>query len=909
MGMSRGAPTPRPQRCLWAIGMVSMILTASLIGQASAQPISGTPVTSGAPLEPSPGSGPGRGASLVGNGKRIYPLKVPSSAIRRHASATTPGTSCSAVTPGPAANRIDHSREAGAVAFSAAHNLVRGFSVDSAFNPADDSLAAALQPSDSLTTGALGKTLSRYASALSDTCALEGSNATLRAARVARVGKVALVRPGTGNGPITLPSGTEAGVIDLRDLPAVDGLDAALGRAISPFLHTPVVGAAEFVRINDGPTDEVFAPGNNVYSATIGLQPLTALATTGPKDLPVTLLTDSRMAPEAVKFAGALRMARRAYLAGSDVQSAAGEMTWTAVGDGGLDTRTRTLDQLLASEVTTSNGQVIHQDDANDPSTASYRRDFVASSATQRIDVTTHGDNGLDIDLYLLEDLNGDGVFTFPDELVAVSASPGPNEHVALSGLSLGGHYQILVHGWSVPAGTALFDTTTTIQTGSLWPDVIRADFPDRGGPAAPPATIPPPVTGPATRSTPLPVDPSQIRPIITGKGQQRAALVIAHGLTRRYYKYFDVEGDQIDARLIETLAAVDRWNGQDRVVARDILRRFGEALHDGHQTVFNYGPRTTAGFLALYLEQDDAGRPVVRRSAVAEVNAGDTILSIDGRPIEQIYADQYHLTSAATSGFRFVVASGYVSRMTGPETLVLADPKGAIRTVLVDPQPLAVYLQVQAPDVTDRLSGLLADLNAPDIAYLNLNGLPPDQVDAALTDANQRNAKALVVDMRGYPGTPWYTLGERLIRQRFISPSFVFNHFDGPDLASLNTSQFSFDPVPAPAWNGPIVLLTGPHAVSQAESFMQELVAFNRPLAIVGQQSAGTTGNITGAQLPGGFAFGYTGMLVTNPDGSRFMGVGIQPDVRVAVTAADLASGTDRDLLTAIDILHRHGF
>ena len=88
----------------------------------------------------------------------------------------------------------------------------------------------------------------------------------------------------------------------------------------------------------------------------------------------------------------------------------------------------------------------------------------------------------------------------------------------------------------------------------------------------------------------------------------------------------------------------------------------------------------------------------------------------------------------------------------------------------------------------------------------------------------------------------------------------------------------------------------------------MQMLVAFNRPLAIVGQTSAGTTGNVTGAELPGGFAFVYTGMLVTNVDGSRFMGIGIQPDVRVPVTMPDLASGTDRDLLTAIDILHAHG-
>jgi hypothetical protein len=48
-----------------------------------------------------------------------------------------------------------------------------------------------------------------------------------------------------------------------------------------------------------------------------------------------------------------------------------------------------------------------------------------------------------------------------------------------------------------------------------------------------------------------------------------------------------------------------------------------------------------------------------------------------------------------------------------------------------------------------------------------------------------------------------------------------------------------------------------------------------------------GTNGNITAVNLPGGFAFSSTGMQVTNPDGSRFHGIGI-----------------DRDLLTAVDVL-----
>ena len=85
----------------------------------------------------------------------------------------------------------------------------------------------------------------------------------------------------------------------------------------------------------------------------------------------------------------------------------------------------------------------------------------------------------------------------------------------------------------------------------------------------------------------------------------------------------------------------------------------------------------------------------------------------------------------------------------------------------------------------------------------------------------------------------------------------------------------------------------------------MLMLVSANRLVAVVGHRSAASNGNISGVQLPGGFAFNYTGMEVQYPDGGQFHGVGIEPDVLVPITAEDLRDGVDRDLLEAIDLLN----
>jgi C-terminal processing protease CtpA/Prc len=119
-----------------------------------------------------------------------------------------------------------------------------------------------------------------------------------------------------------------------------------------------------------------------------------------------------------------------------------------------------------------------------------------------------------------------------------------------------------------------------------------------------------------------------------------------------------------------------------------------------------------------------------------------------------------------------------------------------------------------------------------------------------------------------------------------------------------VHVDQYSVEPIGSSAFEGPIVLLTGPRAVSAAENFMQMLVGDDRVLAVVGRRSAGTNGNITGVTLPGRLLFTYTGLEVRNPDGSPFFGIGIVPDHEVSIPAEDLRDGIDRALLEAVGIL-----
>lgn len=856
------------------------------------------------PPKPVPPLSSAGGATMRGGSMRLVP--VPRAAT---AGAATAPDWCARTAAGPGGRSGNVP-----VDLSGAHATVREFGVDSAFAPADAALVSALGRAVALTPEGIASTMAAYHAGLPDTCALPADPRPLGAGRVDMAGRVAIVTPGTSPPPV--PPSAQIVVLDLRNLPAVDHLGDVLAATVRPLLSSPVDRPARWERGHFGPVDEVVA-AENVYATFVSLDEQAPIGAAGPRDVPLVLLTGDRMPPAAVELAGALRMAGRAWIVGPDVVTAVGESAWRGVGGSGLAVRTGLLDRLFRRrppQVLRAQGAT--QDNPFDPTTSGYRQDVVIDQAdTQRLRVTVAGRPGADLDLYVLFDANGDGRFSFPNELIAFSGTPTAQEEVDLLGQLPIGRYQIWVHGYYVPTQASRFDLTIDVASGQAWPDVIPADRASSGGSAtqivadaeAVVRQAPTAVQGDVRRSFPAPVSPyGQVRPVVTAKPELRAALVIAHGMARLFFPYFDVVGDGIDARLGETLATVEAWNGTDRRAAFDIIRRFGQVLHDGHQFLANYGPPLSAGYIPVDVEEV-ADRPAVRRAGVPDIHPGDVIIAIGGRAIEDVYAEEFKLTSTATPGYRFDVASRYILRIDGPTVVTLADPGGSTRDVTVQPVSSETLLALGAPGVTARLSGPLADLGAPGLYYVNMNGYTsPDTatVNAAIADAAGRGSRAMIVDMRGYPGSDAYEVAARLIRQPFLSPHFVQQLRLGPDVTLPIDQQYYLPPLDNPSFAGPVALLVGPHTVSAAENFSQMLVGSDRPSVVVGQRSAGTNGNITGVQLPGGFGFTYTGMQVLNVDGSRFHGIGIVPDITVPVTVADLRDGVDRDLLAAIATL-----
>jgi len=102
------------------------------------------------------------------------------------------------------------------------------------------------------------------------------------------------------------------------------------------------------------------------------------------------------------------------------------------------------------------------------------------------------------------------------------------------------------------------------------------------------------------------------------------------------------------------------------------------------------------------------------------------------------------------------------------------------------------------------------------------------------------------------------------------------------------------------PVFSGRLVILADDACASACEDFLLPFKVSGRA-TIVGERTAGSTGQPYMQVFPNGMSFRVSAKRVYFPDGSPFEGVGIVPDVEVAPSLQDLRLGRDPALAEAI--------
>jgi carboxyl-terminal processing protease len=335
------------------------------------------------------------------------------------------------------------------------------------------------------------------------------------------------------------------------------------------------------------------------------------------------------------------------------------------------------------------------------------------------------------------------------------------------------------------------------------------------------------------------------------------------------------------------------------------VLMRFVAALRDAHSNV--YLPDTLASrryarppLRTLPVE----GTAVVRWVLAPELDSlgiapGQVVLSIDGvRTDEYVRTRVAPYVSASTPQDRALRAYGYellAGDAAEPVDLILRQPDGTTFQVEV---PRSGYDTVR-PLKANRdtvLDGNIGYLRLDDFAARGV----ADYVVEAMTRLVETNG--LIIDVRrngGGSGWPGYRLLTTLIDTTFVgNPSWVrmpnpIARSYGIEPRAVPLGSSTFVPDDSLHYRQPVVVLTSAMTFSAAEDFVAAFVGLGRAL-VIGMPTGGSTGQPFQFRLPGGGSARVRAKHDTFVDGREFIGRGIQPDVLVEPTIADIAAGHD---------------
>jgi C-terminal processing protease CtpA/Prc len=383
---------------------------------------------------------------------------------------------------------------------------------------------------------------------------------------------------------------------------------------------------------------------------------------------------------------------------------------------------------------------------------------------------------------------------------------------------------------------------------------------------------------------------PPSWRPSARDRTTRLASVALAWNVFQHFYPYFDVVETDWDAALVEALRAA-ALDADGDAFGRTLRRLLGH-LHDGHGFV-SPGPQFTH---RLPLEADwIEGALVVTRAGRGDIRPGDTIVSIDGRSVEELWREAEPLLSGATEGWkRSRARTELVQRSDAkPAAVELRRPDGSAYSQRLTPIPLPGDLAEPRPAVVAELE--------PGIWYVDLDRATDDDLASAMDDLAR--ARGIVFDLRGYPRSSTEAIAHLIDEPVTCAQWHVpFVHFPDREGMRFHFSNWKVAPR-GPRFTARCAFLTDGRAISYAETYLG-IIEHYRLAEIVGAPTAGTNGNVNPFRLPSGHTVSWTGMRVLKHDGSRHHGVGILPTVPAARSVRGVAEGRDELLERGIELV-----
>ncbi|MEM6380759.1 MAG: S41 family peptidase, partial [Bacteroidota bacterium] len=374
------------------------------------------------------------------------------------------------------------------------------------------------------------------------------------------------------------------------------------------------------------------------------------------------------------------------------------------------------------------------------------------------------------------------------------------------------------------------------------------------------------------------------------------ANLVKAWNNFQHFYPYFDL----IDLDWEDQLRQAILQNETDQNMADHLktLKIMLAPLKDSHLGVYTQADQFFPPIKVEIAEDHLVLTEVL--DAKLSLKPGNSIIRINGQNVEAYWDEHSQKAQGATLTRKALTTIEEI--LAGTENSFLELELVGLDTAVQLRRTWSEHTYGTVSSKLDRSPFLEMETG---IYYINLSEVSWEFLQEQMQLL--AGAKGLVFDLRGYPS--WKTINivshlteDTLQQLQLYTPEVLF-----PDQEnrSWQPSEVVKMYPNKPLLDAKKIFLTDANAISYSETFLN-LIKHYQLATIVGQQTAGSTGNVNMLYLYGGISIPWTGMKVLDQNGAAFQGHGILPDYPVAKTIKGISNGQDEYLNAALKILYQ---
>ena len=336
-------------------------------------------------------------------------------------------------------------------------------------------------------------------------------------------------------------------------------------------------------------------------------------------------------------------------------------------------------------------------------------------------------------------------------------------------------------------------------------------------------------------------------------------------------------------------------------------VRKLTAEIRDGHGFILtendpmdnhNYAPFDCLSFSDGYYITavfQDSIQPI-------DLKRMDKIISINGEPVKERM--QKIGAYLSTSNDYYLSKSTHYLRLENQDSITITvEREGRLIKKTYPTIERKTYerqsVKIQPKVTQEPYSFLIDSMSGKAYCYIHMGRLKKRDINRKFK-RKLRTVDQIIIDCRNYPNWTILKLSRQLITGRTKFAKFIKMNFDYPGSYEWTKSQTIGNK--KEGYDGNIYVLVDYNTMSLAE---YTVMAFQQHpnTIVIGGQTAGANGNISGIPLPFGIKSVFSGLGVFYPDGTPGQQVGVKRDYEV-VQSSRYLDGKDLILDKALDLI-----